>query len=76
MHSAMRSPLLRALFCAVSLTLALSACSGARLQAREGASGGQKNCASCKRMCEVAGDARDNAAAVEACKADCDKKCG
>lgn len=71
----MRSRLF-SLLCAASLTLALSACSGARLAANEGAARNQKSCASCKRMCEVAGDARDNAAGVEACKADCDKKCG
>lgn len=72
----MGSRLLRSLFCAASLTLALSACSGARLAANEGAANNQKSCASCKRMCEVAGDAQDNAAGVAKCKADCDKKCG
>lgn len=68
--------LLRTLLAVTALTLALSACNGARLQAREGAANTQKSCASCKRMCEVAGDARDNPAGVASCKADCDKKCG
>lgn len=71
----MHAPLLRSLFCALAVTLTLSACSGARLQAGEGASRAQKNCASCKRMCEVAGDTQNNKAGVEACKADCDKQC-
>lgn len=67
--------LLSTLFATAALTLALSACNGARLQAREGAAGGEKSCASCKRMCEVAGDARDNPDGVASCKADCDKRC-
>lgn len=72
----MYARLFRPLFVALSLSLALSACSGARLQSGEGSARGQKNCASCKRMCEVAGDAQNNAEGVAACKADCDKKCG
>ncbi len=73
----MYARLLRSLFAAAALTLTLSACNGLRLQAGEGAaSKSQKSCASCKRMCEVAGDASDKKGGVAACKADCDKQCG
>lgn len=71
----MRTLSLRTALAALALTFALAGCSGARLQANEGAAQNQKSCASCKRMCEVAGDARANADGVAKCKADCDQKC-
>lgn len=64
----------------VVLALSLPALSGcAALSGQSRASAGKaggRDCASCARMCEVAGDARDNPRAVERCKADCKKKCG
>lgn len=68
----MRTPSLLAL---LFLALSLTGCTGLRGQTRDGASGGTRDCASCKRMCEVAGDARENPAAVEKCKQDCERKC-
>lgn len=68
---------LAALVLLLALTLFASvACSGMRAQARSsGGSGSSKECASCKRMCEVAGDAQENPGAIDECKADCNKKC-
>jgi hypothetical protein len=57
------------------LLLAAGACSGIRAQARSSGGGGGKDCKSCERMCEVAGDAQKNPGAVDKCKADCAKKC-
>lgn len=65
------------LFVLLTLTmLALSACSGIRAQARSSEEAGGKDCKSCERMCEVAGDAQKNPGAIESCKQDCQKKCG
>lgn len=72
----MRAPRFAAVFAAVALCLTLAGCNASRLQAREGTAQSQKSCSSCKRMCEVAGDAQNNADGVAKCKADCDKKCG
>lgn len=55
--------------------LAVSACSGVRAQARGSGGSGSKDCKSCERMCEVAGDAQKNPGAIEQCKSDCQKKC-
>lgn len=61
----------------VALAIAsLAGCAGLRGQSRSSGSGGARDCASCERMCEVAGEARDNPGAVDRCKADCKKKCG
>jgi hypothetical protein len=56
------------------LLLGLGACSGIRAQAKA-SGGGSKDCKSCERMCEVAGDAQKNPDAIDKCKADCAKKC-
>jgi hypothetical protein len=61
---------------ALMATLALSACSMLRGTAGETTGGtSSKNCRSCERMCEIAGDEQDNEASVAKCKADCAKKC-
>jgi uncharacterized lipoprotein YajG len=39
--------------------------------ARPAAARSQKDIAACEKMCEVAGDAEQNASAVAACKKDC-----
>lgn len=54
----------------------LSGCAVVRPPVRAAAGGEPKlNCASCKRACELAGDARDQGEAVDACKADCQRRC-
>jgi hypothetical protein len=67
---------------AVVTCLALTACgTGASLgKIRTGtgtssAEASKKDCAACKKMCEVGGSAEDNEGAVAKCKADCDKSC-
>ena len=61
---------------AVLGTLA-TACGGRLTGAhtRDANASSQKECAACAKMCEVAGDAEKNAAAVADCQADCQKKC-
>jgi hypothetical protein len=69
----MRHALIAAVLVALSFT---SACAG--LRAGKGAkaqNNSAKDCAACAKMCEVAGDAENNAAAVNDCKADCQKQC-
>jgi hypothetical protein len=46
-----------------------------RVKTSNAAAAGKKDCAACEKMCAVAGDAENNPAAVEACKADCRKSC-
>lgn len=70
-----RRPLAVLLALMTVLLLAAAGCSGLRAQARSGASG-SKDCKSCERMCEVAGESQKNPGAVDKCKADCAKKCG
>jgi hypothetical protein len=55
---------------------ALTGCTALSGQARSSGSQSARDCAACNRMCEVAGDARENPAAVKRCQADCQKKCG
>jgi hypothetical protein len=42
---------------------------------KAGAAAAKKDCKACEKMCAVAGDAENNPAGVEACKADCHKSC-
>jgi hypothetical protein len=76
-NAASRKPLALLWLFAVAAMLSLTACASLRsASSASGAGGsGSKDCASCKRMCEVAGDARNNPDAVAQCKSDCDKKC-
>lgn len=54
----------------------IAGCAVVRPPVRAAANGEPKlNCASCKRACELAGDARDQGEAVDACKADCQRRC-
>ena len=58
--------------------LTVSGCVTTRGQSRTSAGSSKassRSCASCERMCEVAGDARDSSGAVDRCKADCRQKC-
>ena len=66
-----RLPLLFALITVAALT----ACASLRGTAGAGGGGTSKNCKSCERMCELAGDAQENPASVAKCKTDCRKKC-
>ena len=59
-----------------TLLLALSACAtsstnGPDASTETTSSRAEKNRLACKKMCEVAGDAEDNTAAVATCQAQC-----
>jgi hypothetical protein len=61
-----------------TLLLALGACATSTPSAPDASaettpSRAEKNRLACKKMCEVAGDAEDNAAAVAHCQAQCDE---
>jgi hypothetical protein len=54
----------------------LSGCALTRSPVKAAAGDGtQLNCSSCKRACELAGDARGQGEAVASCKADCERRC-
>lgn len=59
----------------VGATSVVSGCTGARGTSGAGGSGVNTQCATCERMCEVAGDTQGNADAVTQCKANCQEKC-
>lgn len=51
------------------------ACSSLSGQNRSGLQTQGRECASCHRMCEVAGERKDNPGAVDRCKKSCEKRC-
>ena len=59
----------------LSLILTAGACTTLSGQTRSGLPTQGRECASCHRMCEVAGERKDNPGAVERCKKSCEKKC-
>jgi hypothetical protein len=69
-------PLRLALVLSLGLLGTSLGCTNLRAAAGDTAAGGgasrnPKQCASCMRMCEVAGDARDNPEGVAKCKSGC-----
>lgn len=55
--------------------MGVGACTNLSGQSRTGLQTQGRECASCHRMCEVAGERKDSPGAVERCKQNCEQHC-